>query len=101
MLHALSDPVRLRIVAGLAREDERTCASFELPVTKSTCTHHFQVLREAGVIHQRPLGAARSTRSGARISTRASPACSTRCCALRVTARSPGARNPAAGLSSA
>jgi DNA-binding transcriptional ArsR family regulator len=59
VLHALSDPVRLRIVAGLARGDERTCASFELPVTKSTCTHHFKVLREAGVIHQRPVGPAR------------------------------------------
>ena len=59
VLHALSDPVRLRIVAGLARGDERTCASFELPVTKSTCTHHFKVLRDAGVIRQRPVGAAR------------------------------------------
>ena len=43
VLHALSDPVRLRIVAGLARGGERTCGSFELPVTKSTCTHHFRV----------------------------------------------------------
>jgi DNA-binding transcriptional ArsR family regulator len=60
VLHALSDPVRLRIVAGLAREqDARTCGSFELPVTKSTCTHHFRVLREAGVIHQRQEGTAR------------------------------------------
>jgi DNA-binding transcriptional ArsR family regulator len=59
VLHALSDPVRLRIVAGLARGDERTCGSFELPVTKSTCTHHFKVLREAGVIRQRPVGPAR------------------------------------------
>ena len=56
VLHALSDPVRLRIVAGLARGGERTCGSFELPVTKSTCTHHFRVLREAGVIHQRAEG---------------------------------------------
>src|ERR671924_173205 len=52
VLHALSDPMRLRIVAGLAGEDKRTCKSFELPVTKSTCTHHFRVLREAGVIRQ-------------------------------------------------
>jgi DNA-binding transcriptional ArsR family regulator len=56
VLHALSDPVRLRIVAGLARGGERTCGSFELPVTKSTCTHHFRVLREAGLIHQRAEG---------------------------------------------
>lgn len=56
VLHALSDPVRLRIVAGLAGGDERTCGSFELPVTKSTCTHHFRVLREAGLIQQRAEG---------------------------------------------
>ena len=46
-------------VAGLAAEDKRTCKSFNLPVTKSTCTHHFRVLREAGVIHQRVEGTTR------------------------------------------
>ena len=56
VLHALSDPMRLRIVAALATGDERTCGSIQLPVTKSTCTHHFRVLREAGVIHQRAEG---------------------------------------------
>jgi DNA-binding transcriptional ArsR family regulator len=60
VLHALSDPVRLRIVAELAEgEIECTCGSFELPVTKSTCTHHFKVLREAGVIKQRQQGTTR------------------------------------------
>jgi DNA-binding transcriptional ArsR family regulator len=60
VLHALSDPVRLMIVAELARGDgESTCGSFALPVTKSTCTHHFKVLREAGVIRQRPQGTTR------------------------------------------
>jgi DNA-binding transcriptional ArsR family regulator len=59
VLHALSDPMRLRIVAGLAHGDARSCRSFELPVTKSTCTHHFKVLREAGVIQQRQEGTAR------------------------------------------
>jgi DNA-binding transcriptional ArsR family regulator len=60
VLHALSDPVRLMIVAELDRgEREYTCGSFALPVTKSTCTHHFKVLREAGVIHQRQQGTAR------------------------------------------
>ena len=54
VLHALSDPVRLKIVAYLARSDDApTCGSFDVPVTKSTCTHHFKVLREAGVIKQR------------------------------------------------
>ena len=59
VLHALSDPMRLRIVVGLAVEDKRTCKSFSLPVTKSTCTHHFRVLREAGVIRQRVEGTTR------------------------------------------
>jgi DNA-binding transcriptional ArsR family regulator len=59
VLHALSDPIRLRIVAGLAVEDKRTCGSFNLPVTKSTCTHHFRVLREAGVIRQQLEGTTR------------------------------------------
>jgi DNA-binding transcriptional ArsR family regulator len=59
VLHALSDPVRLQIVAGLSDGVEHSCGSFELPVTKSTCTHHFRVLREAGVIHQRHEGTSR------------------------------------------
>ena len=59
VLHALSDPMRLRIVERLAAGDARTCKSFELPVTKSTCTHHFRVLREAGVIRQRLEGTTR------------------------------------------
>ena len=62
VLHALSDPVRLRIVSALAAVEAGeapTCGSFDVPVTKSTCTHHFKVLREAGVIHQRQEGTAR------------------------------------------
>jgi DNA-binding transcriptional ArsR family regulator len=60
VLHALSDPVRLGIVAALAGGDGgQTCGSFDVPVTKSTCTHHFKVLRAAGVIHQRQEGRAR------------------------------------------
>jgi DNA-binding transcriptional ArsR family regulator len=59
VLHALSDPVRLKIVAALASDEEQACASFDVPVTKSTCTHHFKVLREAGVIHQRQEGTSR------------------------------------------
>ena len=61
VLHALSDPVRLEIVAALARGEggERTCGSFNLPVTKSTCTHHFKVLRDAGIIRTRQQGTMR------------------------------------------
>jgi DNA-binding transcriptional ArsR family regulator len=62
VLHALSDPVRLRIVARLAAEGgERPCGALDLPVTKSTTSHHLKVLREAGVIHQRECGTQRLT----------------------------------------
>jgi DNA-binding transcriptional ArsR family regulator len=57
VLHALSDPQRLRIVRELDLDPTpRTCGSFDLDVSKSTCTHHFRVLREAGVIFQREVG---------------------------------------------
>ena len=55
VLHALSDPMRLQIVRFLATmsEDEgATCSAIDLAVSKSTSTHHFRVLREAGVISQ-------------------------------------------------
>jgi DNA-binding transcriptional ArsR family regulator len=41
---------------------ERTCASFALPVSKSTLTHHFKVLREAGLICQVDRGNSRAAR---------------------------------------
>ncbi|MBO0914853.1 ArsR family transcriptional regulator [Streptomyces sp. NBC_01260] len=53
VLHALSDPVRLCVVRELAAADEElTCSRFDLPVTKSTTTHHFRVLRESGIVQQ-------------------------------------------------
>ncbi len=38
------------------------CVAFDLPVSKSTTTHHFKVLREAGVIHQHYEGTSRLSR---------------------------------------
>jgi DNA-binding transcriptional ArsR family regulator len=62
VLHALSDPVRLQIVSELDLDPTpRPCGSFELGVTKSTCTHHFRVLREAGVLSQQQLGTSKLT----------------------------------------
>jgi DNA-binding transcriptional ArsR family regulator len=61
VLAALSDPVRLEIVCMLARGPERTCGSLGLPIAKSTLAHHLKVLREAGVIVQRPVGTSRMT----------------------------------------
>ncbi|MGW8888429.1 ArsR/SmtB family transcription factor [Streptomyces sp. NPDC055749] len=60
VLHALADPVRLRIVRQLAGTDDLlACSIFDLPVSKSTTTHHFRVLRESGVIHQTYRGTAK------------------------------------------
>jgi DNA-binding transcriptional ArsR family regulator len=60
VLHALSDPQRLRIVRELSADPEpRPCGAFDVNVSKSTCTHHFRVLREAGVIRQEQIGTSR------------------------------------------
>ncbi|MBT2508402.1 helix-turn-helix transcriptional regulator [Streptomyces sp. ISL-98] len=64
VLHALSDPMRMRIVREMASADEAelSCSYFVLPVTKSTTTHHFRVLRESGVIQQVYRGTAKLNR---------------------------------------
>jgi DNA-binding transcriptional ArsR family regulator len=60
VLHALADPMRLRVVRELAAVDaDLSCSEVELPVTKSTTTHHFRVLRENGVIRQTYQGTAK------------------------------------------
>jgi DNA-binding transcriptional ArsR family regulator len=56
VLHALADPTRLTIVETLIAEGERPCGAFPVEVAPSTLTHHFRVLREAGVIRQREEG---------------------------------------------
>ncbi|BCJ46973.1 transcriptional regulator [Actinoplanes ianthinogenes] len=53
LLEALVDPVRRSIVAQLAAAGAgMACGSFRTSVSDSTLTHHFAVLREAGVIRQ-------------------------------------------------
>ncbi|WP_411146059.1 ArsR/SmtB family transcription factor [Streptomyces sp. x-80] len=62
VLHALSDRRRYEVVSRLTREPEGTerhCTSFGLPVSKSTRSHHFRVLREAGLIRQTDRGNSR------------------------------------------
>ncbi len=59
VMHALGDDLRLRIVGVLAAEGERRCGSIELGVSKATRSHHFRVLREAGITHTRVEGGAR------------------------------------------
>jgi len=53
VLHALSDPTRLAIVLALADGYERSCGAFEMAMTKASMSHHFRVLREAGVTRTR------------------------------------------------
>jgi DNA-binding transcriptional ArsR family regulator len=54
VLGALSDPMRLRILSKLlARRDAALSCSGATPcpeMAKSTLSHHFRVLREAGLI---------------------------------------------------
>ncbi|MFI9503715.1 ArsR/SmtB family transcription factor [Nocardia sp. NPDC052566] len=53
VLEALTDPVRRSIVRQLAAADQQVaCGAFDIHVTYSTRTHHFKVLRQAGIIHQ-------------------------------------------------
>lgn len=56
VLYALGDPVRLNIVQALATRRELACADFDLPVAKSTLSHHFKILRESGVLYCRKQG---------------------------------------------
>jgi DNA-binding transcriptional ArsR family regulator len=61
VLHALADPTRMTIVQTLRADPERACGTFPVDVAPSTLTHHFRVLREAGVIRQREEGNRRWT----------------------------------------
>lgn len=59
VLQALADPVRLEIVRQLAAcpgAGERACKDIELPVTKSTASHHLKTLSRAGITSEREQG---------------------------------------------
>lgn len=53
VLQALSDPVRLGIVVQLDRQGESSCSALDGGRPKSTMSHHFRVLREAGLVRTR------------------------------------------------
>jgi DNA-binding transcriptional ArsR family regulator len=56
VMAALSDPVRVTIVRALAAQGEMACGTLELGVSNATRSHHFRVLREAGLTRTRPEG---------------------------------------------
>jgi DNA-binding transcriptional ArsR family regulator len=56
IFHALSDPARLDIVRHLARVEEATCGELDGGRPKSSMSHHFRILRDAGLLHTRAAG---------------------------------------------
>ncbi len=57
VLEALSDPVRLEMVRRMAREGAPVaCSDLYDSVSKSTASHHFKVLREAGLTERLTIG---------------------------------------------
>ncbi|MGJ8657105.1 MAG: ArsR/SmtB family transcription factor [Akkermansiaceae bacterium] len=53
VMHALSDPCRIDIMRQLLENTELACAAIQLSVSKSTASHHFEVLRSSGLIRTR------------------------------------------------
>ena len=50
VLHALSDPVRLRLVRMLAAEGDLSCSALCLGRPKSSMSHHFKTMIDAGLL---------------------------------------------------
>ncbi|WP_310431038.1 helix-turn-helix domain-containing protein [Streptomyces sp. 3330] len=63
-LSAVSDPVRIKLIRDLAGSADwtRSCGSFDVPVGKAALSHHFSVLRGAGLVEQRDEGPKRVNR---------------------------------------
>ena len=63
-LAALADPVRAQLVRELAASEDwsRSCGTFDVPVGKAAKSHHFAVLRAAGLVEQRDEGPRRVNR---------------------------------------
>ncbi|MFE1921163.1 ArsR/SmtB family transcription factor [Streptomyces asoensis] len=63
-LSAVSDPIRMQLIRELAGSPDwtRSCGSFDVPVGKAAKSHHFSVLRAAGLLEQRDEGPKRVNR---------------------------------------
>ena len=67
IMHALSDPVRLGIVSKLLKNPSgmnctETTLKLNLAMPKSTCSQHYRILREAGLIMSERRGVDLSSR---------------------------------------
>lgn len=56
VMQALSDPCRIEIMRSLLNSGELACGDIPLPLSKATVSHHFAVLREAGLVLTRSEG---------------------------------------------
>lgn len=51
IMYALADPTRMEIVALLAKTGRKmTCGEIDLNRPKSSMSHHFKILRSAGLV---------------------------------------------------
>ncbi len=50
VLQALSDPLRLRLVRMLAAEEDLPCAALCLGRPRSSMSHHFKIMIDAGLL---------------------------------------------------
>lgn len=65
VLHALGDPVRLKLLKVYADGEQYSCAPGALGLGhlhKSTVSHHMRIMREAGVTSTRVVGRSRYVR---------------------------------------
>ncbi|MFF2372995.1 ArsR/SmtB family transcription factor [Streptomyces xiamenensis] len=64
LLRALADPARLEMVRRLAASPvaEAPCSDLYEGLSKSTATHHFKILVEAGILHPVMVGPSRGHR---------------------------------------
>ncbi|MCD5971939.1 helix-turn-helix transcriptional regulator [Pseudomonas sp. CDFA 611] len=56
VFYALSDPVRLEIVRYLGSVPQATCGELDGGRPKSSMSHHFRVLRDAGLVMTQNVG---------------------------------------------
>lgn len=70
VLQALADENRLAIVRQLSVDEERSCGSFLPELAKATRSHHFKVLREAGLTRTRVEGTSKYVRLRADLADR-------------------------------